>query len=570
MEPKDLVYDICRYYIQDQTEVEQSLINLTSGFLRSRDIKQLSTCSRHFDKHCHTVNDWRFLRQIEAFFKKNALFAHRETCFLAAQSSFHQNEERCSETNLRLKPYVEGTCRLDINTSGKVFKMQQYIRTVLGDFSCFLDDMQNLVRVTPGATAQSSRRNSLPQLKLRLKLFCTTRASKYVRSLFHLFGFENVRTKMTSSNRIELVPKNWKTDRTIACEPEGNLPLQLAFDTYVKRKLKRFNIDLRDQSANQRKAKHASIYNDFVTVDFSAASDTISYNTVALLLPTDWFNFLCDVRSPLYRGVFGQGTYSKFSSMGNGSTFCLETLIFAAACYACGSRNFLVYGDDVIIESKYYEDYIKLTQFLGFSINVDKSFHDGPFRESCGGDYFNGIDVTPVYIRGLDERKALLCHLVNSLGSLTFPGSRLGKYIFGLIPKYKLPLVPFNESTLSGVWIDPSKARRLGILSNRTIHKNSPCLNYFKSYVPKYKMKSFKDVRGYYLWFLNKNYQVRFNQPWIIDSYKSTPTQTSSVPIFQHGYVRKWVCWREPTEAMPDHILWLENTTPGPKGPGVK
>jgi hypothetical protein len=483
------------------------------------------------------------------------LFAQPDRCREAARDSFFANELTCSETNRRLKPYIEGEKRLNALLGGRIHKMQRYISAVLGDFHDFLAEIPELVKVTPGATAHAKRRDSLPQLKMTLKPWVTPRAKSYVWSLYHLFGFEKTRLRECRSNRIELVPKNWKTDRTIACEPEGNLPLQLAFDTYVKRKLRRFGIDLRNQSANMKRAKHASVYGDFATVDFSAASDTISYNVVQWLLPEDWVKFLCDVRSPAFRGVFGEGVYAKFSSMGNGATFVLETLLFAALCHACGSKEFLVYGDDVIIETELFEAYVALAQFLGFTVNVDKSFYSGPFRESCGGDYYNGIDVTPVFIRGLDKRKASLCHLVNTCRALTFPGSALGAFLSSICEDEKLPKVPWNESTLSGVWIDPSEARRLGILKKHCVRPKGPCLDHYKSYVPKSTMRSFRNVRGYYLWFLYKRRQISFAGPWV-DQGTHDPLQTSSVPVFRHKYVRKWVVWGNPNEAMPDHILW--------------
>lgn len=556
MEPQTLVHDICRAYVSDAQDVDGELRQIVLGYNRARDVELLSTCTRHFDWHSHTIAEWRFLRQVEAFFKKNSLFAHPDRCFEQAQTGFFQNEQACSETNIRIKPFMDGTAPLEPELSVQVQKMQRYIYNVLGDCRDFISDLPNLVKVTPGATAQRPRRDSLPQLKMRLKLFCTTRAAKYVKAVSHLLGFPSMRTKVTHTNRVELVPKNWKTDRTIACEPEGNLPLQLAFDTYAKKKLRRAGIDLRDQSANQRKAKHASIHNDYATVDFSAASDTISFNTVRWLFPDDWFDFLCDVRSPAFRGVFGRGTYAKFSSMGNGATFTLETLIFAAVCHAVGSKHFLVYGDDVIIERKYYDAYVALATFLGFTVNEEKSYSAGPFRESCGGDYYDGIDVTPIFIRSIDRRKAMKCHLVNSLGRLTFPGSALGALLAKLIVDEKLPRVPFNESTLSGVWTDPQMARNQGLLCRRIVFKNGPRLDYFKCYSAKSKMRSFADVRGYYLWFLHKQGQTAFAGPWV-DSQRLSPTQTSSVPIFQHVYVRRWVSWREPAEAMPDHVMWL-------------
>lgn len=554
MEPIDITHDICQYYIKDLQDVSSALVAKVDGFRRSRNIAELTSCTRHFELATHSVHDWRFLRQVEAFYKKNASLATEKICSQAARTSFMESEQVCSQTNLRLKNFVRNPNLIDERFRNKVMRMVRYIRNVLGDFQPFLEQLPALVRVTPGATAHSSRRMSLPQMKMRMRLYATRRAASYLKALYHYYGFRVPRIRETRANRVELVPKNWKTDRTIACEPEGNLPLQLAFDSYAKRRLRMFGIDLRDQSANQKRAKHASVHNDYVTVDFSSASDTISYNTVSLLFPVEWFNYLDRVRSPSYRGVFGDGIYSKFSSMGNGSTFTIETLIFAAACHAVGSRNFLVYGDDVIIEKEFYEDYLELTKFLGFSINVEKSFHDGPFRESCGADYFNGVDVTPTYIRNVDKRKASLCHLINSVGSLTVPGGTLESYLADIQASYNLPLVPYSESTMSGVWILPDLARRLGVLRRRN------CIDTYRAYTAKYKRRYFVDSRGYYLWFLNKNSQVLFGGPWalspslrvnVIDAPK-----TSSVPVFDHAYVRKRVVWREPNEGLPDHLYW--------------
>jgi hypothetical protein len=238
-----------------------------------------------------------------------------------------------------------------------------------------------------------------------------------------------------------------------------------------------------------------------------------------------------------------------FSSMGNGATFCLETLIFAAACYAVGSRRFRVYGDDVIIEPECYDEYLRLTRFLGFSINHDKTFRDGPFRESCGLDVWNGVDVTPVYIRGLDNRKAVKCHLINSLVSLAFPGGELAKRLLMLTKAWGLPLVPYQENTMSGVWIDPDIARRRGILTSnhpgrlyfRTFTKDGkvkkkairlqrPWIEVFKSYQPKSTKTRFLDSRGYYLWFLRKYACVQFAEPWIVVRPKR-PVHPPSVEI---------------------------------------
>jgi hypothetical protein len=97
------------------------------------------------------------------------------------------------------------------------------------------------------------------------------------------------------------VPKNWKTFRTIACEPDGALPFQLAFDTFAKRRLRARGINLSDQSRNQLLAKEGSINGSLATIDLSSASDTVAFNTVALLFPTEWFDVLNAFRSTHWR-----------------------------------------------------------------------------------------------------------------------------------------------------------------------------------------------------------------------------------------------------------------------------
>jgi len=92
----------------------------------------------------------------------------------------------------------------------------------------------------------------------------------------------------------------------------------------------------------------------------------------------------------------------KFSSMGNGFTFPLETLIFWGLAASCCENNSdaSVYGDDIVIPTDKYDLLVEVLQVCGFEVNVGKSYNTGLFRESCGKDYFSGIDVRPTYPRG--------------------------------------------------------------------------------------------------------------------------------------------------------------------------
>jgi hypothetical protein len=59
-----------------------------------------------------------------------------------------------------------------------------------------------------------------------------------------------------------------------------------------------------------------------------------------------------------------------------------------------------VFGDDIIIPIDSRELLYKALEVLYFKVNDSKSFYTGRFRESCGVDSFNGVDVTPVYWKG--------------------------------------------------------------------------------------------------------------------------------------------------------------------------
>jgi hypothetical protein len=98
--------------------------------------------------------------------------------------------------------------------------------------------------------------------------------------------------------------------------------------------------------------------------------------------------------------------YEKISSMGNGYTFAVESALFTSIVYGVtraiqGSfdrNDFAVYGDDIVVRKSLQPLMIRMLNLAGFTINHDKSFDNGPFRESCGADYFNGEPVRPVFL----------------------------------------------------------------------------------------------------------------------------------------------------------------------------
>lgn len=212
-------------------------------------------------------------------------------------------------------------------------------------------------------------------------------------------------------NKVVFIPKNENESRGIAIELGLNVQLQLGVDGYIRSQLKPFGVNLDSQVHNQNLARDG-VLRGLSTLDLRSASDGVSLELCKLLLPPEWFEYLCLLRSS--KGTLPDGTiveYEKISSMGNGYTFALESLIFyaitKAAALCCGHRlkksEFAIYGDDIIVPQDLALITIEALNACGFSVNTDKTFIAGRFRESCGADYVDGIDVRPIFIKDLPE-----------------------------------------------------------------------------------------------------------------------------------------------------------------------
>lgn len=263
--------------------------------------------------------------------------------------------------------------------------------------------------------------------------------------------FWNTIFKCTDENRITTVPKSAKTDRTIAIEPVLNVFIQLGVDRLIRRRLRRiWGYDLNSQTRNQELARLGSINDDLTTVDKRMASETVSLKICELLLPAQWYSLLLDLRSPFGNLEGDIISYEKLSSMGNGFTFAIESLIFAALVRCSirrtrSKRVSAVFGDDVVLPTTAYGYYRELLKASGFLVNEDKSFSDGLFRESCGKDYINGNLVRPFFLKKKVRTLRDLFYVHNSFyllqESLPWAWNITFKAVLRLCKKYIPPSV---------------------------------------------------------------------------------------------------------------------------------
>lgn len=226
--------------------------------------------------------------------------------------------------------------------------------------------------------------------------------------------------------RASQVPKNDRINRMIAIEPTASMFMQKAIGSLIRRRLKRVGVDLDDQTINQQSAQRAYA-NSLSTIDLSAASDSISFELVKKVLPFDWFRELIKHRSPAMRFNKRDIPLQKFSSMGNGYTFELESLIFWALCKVLCKTDYInVYGDDIIVHRSDAQRVINGLTVIGFTVNPEKTFISGDFFESCGKHYFQGNDVTPCFQKEPinDIMAAFRCHNRLVRWALRGPSSR--------------------------------------------------------------------------------------------------------------------------------------------------
>lgn len=243
-----------------------------------------------------------------------------------------------------------------------------------------------------------------------------------------------IRSVLERTSQTIFVAKSYKTFRTISMEPSTLMYHQqgvwreidrlVCEDSYLRNR-----VGFHEQLRNQKLARFGSISRKFATIDLSAASDSVSYKLVKeVFRGTKLLRYIVASRSKTTHLPDGRViTLKKFAPMGSALCFPIETLIFAAICeHVTGelrtAGKYSVFGDDIIVPTQCVESTIRLLESLGFRVNREKSFYrnDCWFRESCGGEYCDGFDVTPMRVSRKyesceqDVRIAALIELANS------------------------------------------------------------------------------------------------------------------------------------------------------------
>lgn len=271
---------------------------------------------------------------------------------------------------------------------------------------------------------------------------------------FHDYGFTRV-----EGGKLFFVLKNVDEARTCCTEPGLNGIVQQGIRGFLERRLvEYFNINVETQPAvNRELAQQGSVDGSFGTIDLTSASDS---NSLSLFRKHVYSSFLkglilasrCEV------AVLPNGDIERLrmvSTMGNAYTFPLMTILLASAAQACldlmdpGAR-FSVFGDDIVVPTRCYSFLIRMLEKLGYQPNRRKSFGVGPFRESCGHDYYNGHFVRGVYVKSLETP----AYVYSAFNRLTRWSAYTGISLTGTLRLLRSMArdmrVPYSEDDLSG------------------------------------------------------------------------------------------------------------------------
>jgi len=317
-------------------------------------------------------------------------------------------------------------------------RVRQVISIVFGDALSFVDEeIYNEALLPghgPGATADNLKGNqkwTLPTWHDRLETLFP----------YGVYGIPNFKYSWRYAEvkhlapgdeppvKVTLVPKTQRTPRLIAIEPtcmqyiqqaiSRSLVRQLELPTLGKRQnLSSWFVGFTDQKPNNFMASIGSDDGSLATLDLSEASDRIA-NWLVEDLFANFPHFLEGVqacRSTQAKLPSGEIiTLQKFASMGSALTFPIEAIVFSAvviervlsAQVKPITRRSIqalrdtvrVYGDDIIVPTDTAESVADGLEVFGFKVNRGKSFWTGKFRESCGKEYWNGLDVSIVKFR---------------------------------------------------------------------------------------------------------------------------------------------------------------------------
>ncbi|DAD50648.1 TPA_asm: RNA-directed RNA polymerase [ssRNA phage SRR6960799_18] len=364
-----------------------------------------------------TAEIYYALAQAQACFSKLEILPTGIDRRKVALTKFLEGEYRCGVFNRVFEKRSEGELFFSPSVEAVLHCSARKIDAILGPLPPL---WETPLRFSPGgATTKTKKKDSDLRNLIADVAQCSEelladlpRFAELLETLPHLDRFiprgeDGSMCISVKAGVLNFVRKNAKTERGVTNECPLNKLVQNGYGDIMRDRLKRWGCDLQDDGRQKELAQIGSTIEGIATLDLTNASGLICLNLVRDQVPSDWLDMMLWCRTAdIFISDLGRvKTLESFAGMGNGITFPLESLLFQAiaeaVCESIGLRFPIhsVYGDDIIISSEAVPLFKEVLDAIGLQINEGKSFVDGPFRESCGADWFDGYDVRPVFIR---------------------------------------------------------------------------------------------------------------------------------------------------------------------------
>lgn len=281
-----------------------------------------------------------------------------------------------------------------------------------------LDRIESGSRFGPGATFHCSGKDLTPNKRLEAEIGLTPMLARFA-AIITPRGWKATSRgfAFTRGSRACTVSKDATTDRFIAIEPSLNMRWQLGIGGLIRHRLRLFGLDLDTQADVNRARVRSAERLGRATIDLQSASDSVALMLIRFLFPADWVHLLEIFRSPEMKLGDEWVVLEKISSMGNGYTFELESLLFYAVAL-CFDDDPAVFGDDIIVNQSCASDVIRTLNVLGFTVNRKKTFLAGSFFESCGVDVWRGKDVRPFFLKKETDDHDLTSSLIRMANAI--------------------------------------------------------------------------------------------------------------------------------------------------------
>lgn len=378
------------------------------------------------DKHHLVAN----LDGDELFHQASAVRAVRQVCYLAYKLDVPYEESKVNsvldnfvETDASL-PEESEQVPLSLETRRALTSAKLLVLRVLQGF----DPKAIVPAHGPGAVATGEK----PWAKMAFKRFYPHLDEEYSYPEYFFYNYthlsdelellEDLDTLEVACAKVALVPKDSRGPRIISMEPLEIQWIQQGIGRALIKYLEHAPtpchgmVNFTNQDVNRGLAQSSSVHSSslkerMVTLDMKDASDRVSLWLVNQLLPLHCLRAFKACRSQQTELPGGNRIQlRKFAPMGSALCFPVESLIFWAL--AEGAVNTLcrfgdmksltpmfVYGDDLIVPYWAVSKIRAVFEEVHLRFNESKCCVGRFFRESCGLDAFQGIDVTPIRLK---------------------------------------------------------------------------------------------------------------------------------------------------------------------------